>query len=95
MADQAAPLWHNESPLKRHRLACMRHSMSPDIAIELEMSGQDPKRTGLRVGLNRRIVRGAGKGRPMALDINTFLIVFAAAVVVVGLVVWTMFNKVS
>ena len=45
MADQAAPLWHNESPLKRHRLACMRHSMSPDIAIELEMSGQDPKRT--------------------------------------------------
>jgi hypothetical protein len=35
------------------------------------------------------------KGRPMALDINTFLIVFAAVVVVVGLVVWTMFNKVS
>jgi hypothetical protein len=31
----------------------------------------------------------------MALDINTFLIVFAAVVVVVGLVVWTMFNKVS
>jgi hypothetical protein len=31
----------------------------------------------------------------MALDTNTFLIVLAAAVVVMGFVVWVMFKKVS
>jgi hypothetical protein len=29
----------------------------------------------------------------MALDTNTFLIVFAAAIVVMGFVVWVMFKK--
>ena len=31
----------------------------------------------------------------MALDTNTFLIILAAAVMVMGLVVWVMFKKVS
>jgi hypothetical protein len=31
----------------------------------------------------------------MALDTNTFLIVFAAAIIVVAFVVWAMFKKVS
>jgi hypothetical protein len=31
----------------------------------------------------------------MALDTNTFLIIFAAAVTVMGFVVWVMFKKVS
>jgi hypothetical protein len=35
------------------------------------------------------------KGGTMALDTNTFLIVFAAAVIVMGFVVWMMFKKVS
>jgi hypothetical protein len=43
--------------------------------------------------LDRRIVQALEKGRPMALDTNTFLIVLAAAVVVIGFVVWVMFKK--
>jgi hypothetical protein len=35
------------------------------------------------------------KERPMALDINTFLIVLAAAVVAVACVGWIMYKKVS
>src|SRR5262245_65289574 len=35
------------------------------------------------------------KGGTMALDTNTFLIVLAAAVIVMGFVVWAMFKKVS
>jgi len=45
--------------------------------------------------LNRRIVRALKKGRPIALDNNTFLIVLAAAIVVMGFVVWVMFKKAS
>jgi hypothetical protein len=33
------------------------------------------------------------KGRSMALDTNTFLMVFAAATIVMGIVVWFMFKK--
>jgi len=35
------------------------------------------------------------KGRTIALDANTFLIILAAAVMVMGFVVWVMFKKVS
>jgi hypothetical protein len=35
------------------------------------------------------------KGRSMALDTNTFLMVLAAAIMVMGVVVWAMFKKVS
>jgi len=35
------------------------------------------------------------KGRTMALDTNTFLIILVAAVMVMGFVVWVMFKKVS
>ena len=31
----------------------------------------------------------------MALDTNTFLIVMAAAIIVMGFVIWAMFKKVS
>jgi hypothetical protein len=44
---------------------------------------------------NGRIVQALENGRPMALDTNTFLIVLAAAVVVMGFVVWVMFKKAS
>jgi hypothetical protein len=36
-----------------------------------------------------------GKGRSMALDTNTFLMVFAAAILGVGIAVWIMFKKVT
>jgi hypothetical protein len=36
-----------------------------------------------------------GKGRSMALDTNTFLMVLAAAIIVMGVVVWAMFKKAS
>jgi hypothetical protein len=45
--------------------------------------------------LNRRMLRAPEKGRPMALDTNTFLIVLAAAIVVIGFVAWVMLKKVS
>ena len=35
------------------------------------------------------------KGRSMALDANTFLMILAAAIMVMGIVVWVMFKKVS
>ena len=35
------------------------------------------------------------KGRSMALDANTFLMIFAAAIMVMGIVVWVMFKKTS
>jgi hypothetical protein len=35
------------------------------------------------------------KGAPMALDTNTFLMVLAAAIMVMGVVVWAMFKKAS
>jgi hypothetical protein len=35
---------------------------------------------------------GSEKGRPMALDTTTFLIVFAAALVLMGLVMWLRFR---
>ena len=35
------------------------------------------------------------KGRTMALDTNTFLIILVAAVMVMGFVVWVMIKKVS
>jgi hypothetical protein len=41
------------------------------------------------------MVRGAKKRDPMALDTNTFLIVLAAGIIVMGFVVWAMFKKVS
>jgi hypothetical protein len=37
-------------------------------------------------------IPGGEKGRPMALDTTTFLIIFAAALVVMGLVVWLKFR---
>jgi hypothetical protein len=39
--------------------------------------------------------RGGRKEGPMALDTNTFLIVMAAAIIVMGFVIWAMFKKVS
>ena len=33
------------------------------------------------------------KGRSMALDTNIFLMVLAAAIIVMGIVVWVMFKK--
>jgi hypothetical protein len=45
--------------------------------------------------LSRRTVLAVKKGRSMALDTNTFLIVLAAAVIVMGFVVWMMFKKTS
>jgi hypothetical protein len=60
------------------------------------MSGPGPEADWFARWYEPAHFRGCWKrGDPMALDINTFLIVFAAVVVVVGLVVWTMFNKVS
>ena len=38
---------------------------------------------------------GHKKGASMALDINTFLIVMAAAIVGIGFAVWIMYKKVS
>jgi len=35
------------------------------------------------------------KGRSMALDTNTFLMVLAAAIIVMGVAVWAMFKKAS
>ena len=35
------------------------------------------------------------KGRSMALDANTFLMIFAAAIMVMAIVVWVMFKKTS
>ena len=35
------------------------------------------------------------KGCSMALDANTFLIIFAAAIMVIAIVVWVMFKKTS
>jgi hypothetical protein len=35
------------------------------------------------------------KGRSMALDANTFLMSLAAAIMVLGIVVWVMFKKAS
>jgi hypothetical protein len=41
------------------------------------------------------LCRSRGKGRSMALEPNTFLMVFAAAILVVGIAVWIMFKKVT
>ena len=42
---------------------------------------------------NRRIVAVRKKGRWMALDTNTFLMVLVAAIVVMGVVIWVMLKK--
>lgn len=41
------------------------------------------------------MLRTAAKGRPMALDTQTFLMILAGAVVAMGVVVWIMYKKVS
>jgi hypothetical protein len=42
--------------------------------------------------LEGRIVRAVKKGRSMALDTTTFLIVFAAALALMGVVAWLRFR---
>jgi hypothetical protein len=69
------------------------------------MSAFDPKRTfalgkadvfALTYPEEQAQCAGPGKkGAPMALDTNTFLMVLAAAIMVMGVVVWAMFKKAS
>jgi len=61
----------------------------------LHMSAFDPKRTcfALTNPEERAHCGGPEKGRSMALDTNTFLMVLAAAIIVMGIVVWVMFKK--
>jgi hypothetical protein len=57
----------------------------------------DPKRTcfALTNPEEQAHCGGPGKGRCMALETNTFLMILAASIMAMGIVVWVMFKKAS
>jgi hypothetical protein len=50
------------------------------------------KQTGFVILVGWAHDMGSEKGHPMVLDTTTFLIVFSAAIVVMGLVIWLRFH---